>query len=247
MNLQDMRNCRQKANGWSRRRPRRALPAASTSANREVPNDTGRLAQADVRVSGGRSGEGQKRVSRRPLVSVFGSSRAKAPEALYQEAYTLGRLLGEAGFDVATGGYRGVMEAVSRGAAAGGAHVVGITVANFKDEVNPFIAQEIRAADIYARLRHLLESADAYVALRGGMGTLCEVVFAWQMLKLELLRPRPLILLGQCWEPVLTQWLEHLTVTEKDCDCFTLTRTPQEAVTVLATLLAASKNAPVRP
>jgi predicted Rossmann-fold nucleotide-binding protein len=33
----------------------------------------------------------------------------------YQEALKLGRLLVEAGFDVCSGGYAGIMEAISRG------------------------------------------------------------------------------------------------------------------------------------
>jgi predicted Rossmann-fold nucleotide-binding protein len=49
-------------------------------------------------------------------ITVFGGSRCgpEAPE--YQEALKLGRLLVEAGFEVASGGYYGVMEAISRGA-----------------------------------------------------------------------------------------------------------------------------------
>jgi uncharacterized protein (TIGR00730 family) len=222
--------------------------AANQGPDRRAPKRGDRSQDAGVRVSRDRSGTDKGRLGvRRPLITVFGSSRAKPDDALYQEGYTLGRLLGEAGFDVATGGYRGVMEAVSRGARTGGAHVLGVTVASFKDEANPFTAQEIRSKDIYTRLRQLIESGDAYVALRGGMGTLCEVVFAWQMLKLALLPARPLVLVGQCWGAVLERWLEQLTVTESDCDCFTLTKTPEEAAAFLGVLFFADKKAPAQP
>jgi len=52
------------------------------------------------------------------IITVFGSSRPRENEADYEEAMALGQALGEAGFAVCSGGYGGVMEAVSRGARA---------------------------------------------------------------------------------------------------------------------------------
>jgi uncharacterized protein (TIGR00725 family) len=186
----------------------------------------------------------------RPRISVFGSSQAKPTDSLYEEAYTLGRLLAEAGFDVATGGYSGVMEATSQGAREGGARVIGVTVAGFKDRANPFVIQEIRSKDIYERMRLLIEESDGYVALRGGMGTLCEVVFAWQMLKLALLPARrlallpvrPLVLVGPCWQAVLDGWMKQLIVTEHHCDCFTFVENTAEAAAFLRKLFFKSDD-----
>ena len=53
-------------------------------------------------------------------VSVFGGSQTREGDAAYTEAQALGRLLAERGHTVLTGGYIGVMEAVSRGAHEGG-------------------------------------------------------------------------------------------------------------------------------
>jgi len=49
------------------------------------------------------------------IVTVFGSSRPREGEADYEEARILGRALAQHGF-FCSGGYGGVMEAVSRGA-----------------------------------------------------------------------------------------------------------------------------------
>jgi uncharacterized protein (TIGR00725 family) len=49
-------------------------------------------------------------------VSVFGAANPKPGEKPYEDAYRLGKLLGEAGHTVLTGGYIGMMEAVSHGA-----------------------------------------------------------------------------------------------------------------------------------
>jgi predicted Rossmann-fold nucleotide-binding protein len=60
-------------------------------------------------------------------ISVFGGSSPKPGEAAYDQAYQLGKLIGEAGFTVLTGGYIGTMEAISRGTAEAGGKVVGVT------------------------------------------------------------------------------------------------------------------------
>ena len=61
------------------------------------------------------------------IVSVFGGSAPKPGSPAYEEAQRCGALLAQAGWTVATGGYRGVMEAVSRGAHEAGGHVIGVT------------------------------------------------------------------------------------------------------------------------
>ena len=50
------------------------------------------------------------------VVAVFGASVSLPGDQLYEQGVRCGRLLAEAGFGVATGGYAGVMEAVSLGA-----------------------------------------------------------------------------------------------------------------------------------
>lgn len=60
-------------------------------------------------------------------IAVFGGSQPKEGDPAYAEAYELGSLLAQAGHTVLTGGYIGTMEAVSRGAAEAGGHVIGVT------------------------------------------------------------------------------------------------------------------------
>ncbi|GEM_PF-239539 len=171
--------------------------------------------------------------AKRPLISVFGSSRAQCGDPLYRQGFQLGMLLGQAGFDVATGGYRGVMEATSRGARAAGAQVLGVTLSSFNEEVNPFVMRELRARNMYSRMKRLIDSSDGYVALRGGMGTLAEVTFVWQMLALSLMPAKPFVLLGKEWRAVLDCWVEYLTVVESDYDCLKVVEKPEDAVSYL--------------
>src|SRR5262249_58329106 len=68
----------------------------------------------------------------RALIAVYGSSTVREGQPAYRTAYDLGQALARAGADVMTGGYGGIMEACSRGAAEAGAHGVGGAVVLFE-------------------------------------------------------------------------------------------------------------------
>ena len=174
------------------------------------------------------SAAGENRTPRR-VISVFGSSRAQEGSELYTEALRVGRLLGQSGFDVMTGGYSGVMEAASRGAHETGAHVIGIAMRVFGETVNPYVIDEVTVRDFPGRLRQLVDMVDGYVVMRGGMGTLAELTWAWQKLWLKMLPARPFVLLGHHWRRVLDSWLENLIVDPTDYKCMTLVDTPEQA------------------
>ncbi len=118
-----------------------------------------------------------------PVVTVFGSHSISTSDPQYAEAHQLGRTLAEAGARVATGGYGGVMEAVSEGAAAGGGEVIGVTAPRLfphRAGPNPFVHTEIPAHDAHERDRFLLEPASATITLPGSIGTVVEFVEAWR-------------------------------------------------------------------
>lgn len=142
-------------------------------------------------------------------ITVFGGSQPKPGEPDYQQAYHLGRLIGQAGYTVMTGGYIGAMEAVSRGAAEGGGHVIGVTC----DEIeawrpvkpNPWVCEEIRFPTMRQRLDALIDQCDAALALPGGVGTLTEICLMWNLLLIAAIPPRPLITIGVGWQAVINQ------------------------------------------
>ena len=166
----------------------------------------------------------------KPLITVFGGSRCKPDAAEYRDAVILGRLLAGRGFTVVCGGYGGTMEAVSRGAREAGGKVMGVTVELFRGTPNDFITQEHRAPDLYRRLQRLIHSSAGYVALRGGMGTLAEVAIVLNQLGAGILPPRPMILLGGCWPPVLGAWKQNLAVKPRDLQWVHFAGSPEDAV-----------------
>ncbi len=168
-------------------------------------------------------------------ITVFGGSRCTADTDEYREALTLGRLIVESGFEVCSGGYAGVMEAISRGASEAGGHVIGMTMTQFNSSPNPYVKTIEPSESFYARLQKLIVESAAYVAFRGGMGTMTEISLVWNKLTMNVLERRPLILLGDCWPRAFECLREHLVISERDMTFLTFAATAEEAIEVLTT------------
>lgn len=170
----------------------------------------------------------------RRVVSVFGSSAPQPGSERYDEAREVGRLLAEAGYVVATGGYGGTMAAVSQGAAGAGGHVVGVTSSRMEvfrpTPANQWVAEEIRYATQNERLLHLVTRNDGMITLSGGVGTLSEMSLAWSLLQVGEIEPRPLILLGLPWQRVIASVGDIGLLRPQDQDLISFATTPAEAV-----------------
>ncbi|OFW13196.1 MAG: hypothetical protein A3H27_14745 [Acidobacteria bacterium RIFCSPLOWO2_02_FULL_59_13] len=140
-----------------------------------------------------------------PIISVFGSSRCKKQSQPYRLAQQLGAALGQAGFRVASGGYGGVMEAVSRGASEAGAKVIGVVYDANPAKANRWVQEKILVPNWEERLMQLITLGNGYVACPGGTGTLVELAVAWEMLNKGLLASKPLVALDEFWRPVVEQ------------------------------------------
>ncbi len=172
-------------------------------------------------------------------ISVFGGASPKPGSAAYLQAYQLGRLLGEAGLAVMTGGYLGTMEAVSKGANEAGVTVVGITSDEIEAyrpmEHNPWVTEEWRCATFKERLDQLVENCDAAIALPGGVGTLVEISLTWNHLILHTIEPKPLILVGEGWytlmETFFTQLGDYVSLPTREYLSFA--PNPKDALDIL--------------
>src|SRR5215472_12098630 len=99
-------------------------------------------------------------VDKTRTITVFGSSRPEDGQADYAEARELGRALATAGFAVCTGGYGGVMEAVSRGASESGGRVLAVTASFFRSRANRWVEEETRVDTWQERLFELVRRGD---------------------------------------------------------------------------------------
>jgi uncharacterized protein (TIGR00730 family) len=152
-----------------------------------------------------------------PIVGVYGSARLPETDEHYKYAVSVGRALASEGFIVATGGYAGVMEAVSKGAREMGGEVIGFTVISWDGlPANRFVTQQQDSADLFERLRKFSE-VDLLIALDGGLGTLAEVVVSWNLLQVGS-EARPLLMVGEQWQALHDYVRKTLIVGEADLD-----------------------------
>src|SRR5271155_4425063 len=141
--------------------------------------------------------------SKSKVVTVFGSSRPRAGHAEYAAAHALGTELAGRGFVVCSGGYGGVMEAVSRGAREAGGRTLAVTAEFFSARVNKWVDEETCVKTWQERLFELIKRGNGYVACPGGTGTLVELAVVWEMLNKGAMSRKPLVVLGDFWQPLI--------------------------------------------
>ncbi len=138
-------------------------------------------------------------------ITIFGTGRAKAGDSIFETAYETGKLLAQAGFTIANGGYGGTMLAAAKGAAEAGGKIIGVTCSAFKgSKANQYISREIVTDSLGERLDTLLKIGQAYVVLPGGTGTLLELAKVWELKNKGFLEAdKPIILVGGFWKPLV--------------------------------------------
>jgi uncharacterized protein (TIGR00730 family) len=167
------------------------------------------------------------------IVTIFGGAKCGEPDSEYAQARRVGELLAEAGYTICTGGYLGVMEAASRGARERGGRVLGIVMNQFKAEPNRYLTDKVATPHFYERLQQLITRSVGFIAIRGGMGTVTELSLVWNKIQTRVIGPRPLVLLGDCWPPIVRGWQKHLAVSDEDVSALDFAQSPEEAVAII--------------
>jgi uncharacterized protein (TIGR00725 family) len=179
-------------------------------------------------------------------VAVIGSARIEEPDPAWQEAHTLGAAFGARGWTVMTGGYGGLMGATARGAGETGATVIGLPMRGWAALTPSPWCTELRwAGDYSERLRHLL-TADAVVALPGGIGTLAEAAVVWSALQTEP-GAAHLVLLGSRWHRLREAFAADLVIGPDDLGLAPVADDVTEAVSLLEAALASGPATALGP
>lgn len=176
------------------------------------------------------------------MVCVFGSSLVLEGSDPYEEARRVGTVVARAGYRVCSGGYGGTMEAVSRGAKEAGGSTIGVTTRWFTQlQCNHWIDQEISTNTYRERLNTLVEIGDAYLAVQGGIGTLTEISLVWSLLQTRSLESRPLVLLSNPWQALMSLARESFITRPGDLAIPLLAASPEEAVRLIDSALRGSR------
>ncbi len=151
----------------------------------------------------------------RKTVGVFGSATTNESDPEYRAAVEAGRVIAENGYDLLCGGYGGMMEAVCRGCSDGGGRTEGIGLTHFTAQHNRFIDDFSVAASLGKRLDYFVGKSDRFLALPGGIGTVTEVLFVWDLAKTRQTDKTPVLLYGPMWESLISALKEDFIIPPK--------------------------------
>ena len=99
------------------------------------------------------------------------------PTSYADDAFKVGRLIGERGAAMICGGMTGVMMHAARGVKAADGLTVGLLPGDDPQAANPFVDIAIATGMGQARNHVIALSADGMIAIGGGLGTLSEIAF----------------------------------------------------------------------
>lgn len=149
-------------------------------------------------------------MKQKKFVTVFGSSIPRPGDEEYEIAYNLGVRLAKNGLNVCSGGFQGIMDAVSKGAAEYGGEAIGFTLKVYNALPSKFLTKEIKCDTLFERLKNLVEHGDAYIVLQGGTGTLLELSVVWEFMNKNLLTEKPFACHGLMWKNIVDLMEEQI-------------------------------------
>lgn len=150
-----------------------------------------------------------------PCITVFGSARIPEGHLYYEQARAVGRIIGEAGFTVMTGGGPGIMEAANRGGRDVGAHSIGCTIDLPHEQTpNPYLDQIVNFSYFFVRKIMLVKYSYAFMILPGGFGTFDEMTEALTLVQTEKIKGFPIVLVGKKYWQGFYDFIENTMIPQ---------------------------------
>ena len=146
-------------------------------------------------------------------VCIFGSARIATDSPYYTQAFVLAKELALRGVDIVTGGGPGLMEAANRGAKEGCnlSRSIGLPIElPFETDANAHLDVKHHHKRFSSRLDEFMRISHAVVITPGGIGTLLELFYTWQLMQVNHIKPRPFILMGHAMFDPLLKYLEEV-------------------------------------
>lgn len=145
-------------------------------------------------------------------VAVFGSARIRQKDPTAKEIYRLAKLIAGENIDIVTGGGPGIMQAANKGHRDGrkskNVHSFGLNIRLPEEQ------KANRHLDIKGEFHRFSERLDTFMMLSnvvvvapGGVGTLLEFLYTWQLAQVKHISDIPIILIGNMWAKFL-KWIE---------------------------------------
>jgi uncharacterized protein (TIGR00730 family) len=184
-------------------------------------------------------------------VSIFGSSRIRRGDPIYEEVKKLSYELARMGLDIVTGGGPGLMEAANSGAIEGQiesrSRSFGLSIhLPSEEQANPFVDKVFRHRTFFSRLHHFVRLSSAYIVMPGGIGTALELFMIWQLMQVKHMKSHPLILIGNMWPPLIewmsTSMVERGLVSAPDLEVISVVASAEDAIKIIKASYEEFKN-----
>lgn len=169
-----------------------------------------------------------------PAVTIFGSARTAPDHPEYQKAKETATLLGQAGFNIISGGGPGIMEAANAGAKSAGAKSIGLGIElPFEQKMNEFVDTSVNFHYFFVRKVMLIKYSQAFVIFPGGMGTLDEMFEALTLVQTRKIKNFPVVLFDTVYWKGLVDWMGNTLAKQgkmaaADMNLFSVTDSPEE-------------------
>lgn len=177
---------------------------------------------------------------------IFGSARIKEDDVEYKDVFALARMLAWENIDILTGGGPGLMEAANKGAKLGQEEKdskslsFGLSIElDFEPEPNSHLDVKRHHHKFSSRLDDFMRLSDSVIVTPGGIGTLLELFFAWQLIQVRHISTRPIVLMDVSYWSGLIDWMKDIVlgrglVSAKDFDCIKIVDTPEEVFEIIS-------------
>ncbi len=174
-----------------------------------------------------------------PCVTFFGSARLDEKNKYYDMAKELGFKMADNGFNVVTGGSRGIMEAANKGAFENHkTKSIGLNIdLPFEQESNKYLDIDLKFDYFFSRKVMLVKYSHAFIIFPGGYGTLDELFEALTLIQTKKIYPIGIFLIGtEYWNPMMEfiekSMLGENTISKEDFDLIHCTDNLDEVVSL---------------
>ena len=120
-------------------------------------------------------------------VVIFGSARIRPQDETYQMVYRIAHALAQRGIDIVTGGGPGLMEAANSAVLdvverESRSYGLPIDIPSLQEPANKHLDIKSSHRRFSSRLDEFMRLSNAVVVAPGGIGTMLEFMYVWQLL-----------------------------------------------------------------